>query len=88
MAFLKPVSKREAPNYYESKLMSLCFRVQEANDSVIQKPMDLSTMLRNVKSGRYKNKADFVTDLDLIWANCLFYNAQEVSHIFEFSSIC
>jgi len=40
--------------------------------------MDLSTMLRNVKSGRYKTKADFVTDLDLIWDNCLYYNSQEV----------
>lgn len=53
--------------------------METANRSVIQKPMDLSTMLRNVKASRYKNKADFVADLDLIWANCLFYNAQEVS---------
>jgi transcriptional activator SPT7 len=45
--------------------------------------MDLTTMLRNVKSGRYKNKADFVTDLDLIWENCMHYNTQEVCHFYS-----
>jgi transcriptional activator SPT7 len=47
--------------------------------------MDLTTMLRNVKSGRYKNKADFVTDLDLIWENCMHYNTQEVRHFLLFA---
>jgi transcriptional activator SPT7 len=33
-------------------------------------------MLRNVKSGRYKSKAQFMRDLDLIWDNCLTYNSE------------
>lgn len=41
--------------------------------------MDLSTVLRNVKSHKYKNKADFSTDVDLIWQNCLTYNTTAVS---------
>ena len=40
--------------------------------------MDLSTVLRNVKAQKYKNKASFERDLDLIWENCLIYNAMEV----------
>ncbi|WVO13938.1 hypothetical protein L204_101563 [Cryptococcus depauperatus] len=59
--FQKPVSKRDAPDYYD----------------VIQRPMDLSTILRNIKARKYKNKAEFATDLDQIWKNCYEYNSQE-----------
>lgn len=52
------VSKREAPDYYE----------------VIKHPMDLGTMLRNVKASKYKNKNAFAADLELIWSNCEMYN--------------
>lgn len=44
----------------------------------ITKPMDLSTVLRNVKSHKYKNKTDFSNDIDLIWQNCLTYNTTAV----------
>lgn len=57
-AFLTRVSKREAPDYYE----------------VIKHPMDLGTMLRNVKASKYKNKNAFAADLELIWSNCEMYN--------------
>ncbi|KAG6888372.1 hypothetical protein C0995_008808 [Termitomyces sp. Mi166 len=60
-AFLKPVSKAEAPDYYE----------------VIGNPMDFSTMLKKVKARQYKSKREFKDDLDLIWSNCLTYNAAE-----------
>ncbi|WFC95889.1 Transcriptional activator spt7 [Malassezia brasiliensis] len=58
-AFLQRVSKRDAPDYYD----------------VIKNPMDLGTMQKKLKSGQYKNKAQFQGDLDLIWDNCLLYNA-------------
>lgn len=45
---------------------------------VIKHPMDLSTVLRNVKAQKYKSKHAFGKDLDLIWENCLIYNAMEV----------
>nr|XP_019042309.1 hypothetical protein I302_08911 [Kwoniella bestiolae CBS 10118]OCF21239.1 hypothetical protein I302_08911 [Kwoniella bestiolae CBS 10118] len=61
LAFQKPVSKKDAPDYYE----------------VIKKPMDLTTILRNVKARKYKNKAEFASDLALIWENCYEYNSQE-----------
>ncbi|KAG8948806.1 Transcriptional activator spt7 [Tulasnella sp. 424] len=38
--------------------------------------MDLGSMTKNVKSGKYKNKADFASDLNLIWDNCLTYNSR------------
>lgn len=36
--------------------------------------MDLGTMTKKLKQLQYKSKADFVTDLSLIWDNCLRYN--------------
>jgi hypothetical protein len=58
LPFLKPVQKRDAPNYYD----------------LIKNPMDLSTMTKKLRSFAYNSKSDFVKDLDLIWSNCLEYN--------------
>lgn len=58
-AFLNKVNKRDAPNYF----------------NVIKHPMDLSTVMKKLKSFQYKSKKDFVSDLMLIWKNCLTYNA-------------
>ncbi|KAF8317608.1 hypothetical protein DL93DRAFT_2134010 [Clavulina sp. PMI_390] len=58
--FLKPVKRQEAPGY----------------DAVIREPMDLGTMARKVKQHTYKNKREFVYDLNLIWDNCLTYNSE------------
>ena len=57
--FLAKVNKRDAPDYYK----------------VITKPMDIGTMLKKLKNTEYKSKKDFMNDLELIWANCLKYNA-------------
>ena len=43
--------------------------------SVIRHPMDLSSMTKKLKAVQYKSKQEFVEDLNLIWANCLKYNA-------------
>ncbi|KAF8058681.1 hypothetical protein FPV67DRAFT_1720647 [Lyophyllum atratum] len=61
-AFIKPVSRAEAPDYYD----------------VIPNPMDFTTMLKKVKSKQYKSKREFKDDLELIWSNCLTYNAAEI----------
>lgn len=37
--------------------------------------MDLGSVLKKLKSLAYKSKAEFVADLNLIWQNCLTYNA-------------
>lgn len=37
--------------------------------------MDLGTMTKKLKAIQYKSKQEFVDDLNLIWANCLKYNA-------------
>ncbi|CAH2352103.1 transcriptional activator Spt7p [[Candida] railenensis] len=57
--FLNKVSKREAPNY----------------GLIIKKPMDLNTVMKKLKGLQYQSKQSFVDDLNLIWNNCLTYNA-------------
>ncbi|TAQ87607.1 hypothetical protein B7494_g4058 [Chlorociboria aeruginascens] len=61
--FLTRVNKREAPDYY----------------NIIKHPMDLGTMTKKLKTLAYKSKSEFVADLDLIWSNCLKYNA-DIAH--------
>lgn len=57
--FLNKVSKREAPNY----------------GLIIKEPMDLNTVMKKLKGLSYNSKLEFVNDLNLIWNNCLTYNA-------------
>ena len=38
--------------------------------------MDLGSMTKKLKSIAYKSKKEFVDDLQLIWSNCLKYNAE------------
>lgn len=61
--FLTRVNKRDAPDYY----------------NIVKQPMDLGTMTKKLKTLTYKSKAEFVADLNLIWNNCLKYNA-DVQH--------
>ncbi|CAI4217529.1 unnamed protein product [Parascedosporium putredinis] len=60
---LEKVNKRDAPDYY----------------NFIKQPMDMGSMTKKLKSLTYKSKTDFVTDLNLIWDNCLKYN-QDMNH--------
>ncbi|KAI1429052.1 bromodomain-containing protein [Xylaria sp. FL1777] len=64
--FLQRVNKRDAPDYY----------------NFIKHPMDLGTMTKKLKSLNFKSKTEFVTDLNLIWDNCLRYN-QDMNHPFR-----
>lgn len=57
--FLKPVIKREAPDYHRR----------------IAHPMDIATMFKKLNSHKYTSKREFVHDLTLIWSNCLEYNS-------------
>jgi len=57
--FLQRVNKRDAPDYFH----------------VIKHPMDIGSMIKKLKQLQYKSKRDFVGDLNLIWSNCLQYNA-------------
>ncbi|KAL1301641.1 hypothetical protein AAFC00_005864 [Neodothiora populina] len=57
--FLQRVNKRDAPDYFH----------------IIKHPMDIGSMIKKLKSLAYKSKKEFVSDLSLIWTNCLTYNA-------------
>ena len=41
---------------------------------VIQHPMDLGTVKKNLLNGEYKIFQDFMSDINLIWKNCRTYN--------------
>jgi hypothetical protein len=56
--FLKPVDAKEAPGYYES----------------IKNPMSVQDIEQKLKGGQYKDFQNFLTDLNLIPANCQKYN--------------
>eukprot|EP00347_Sterkiella_histriomuscorum_P019573 403341119 len=43
---------------------------------IIKKPMDLSTLRKNLAKGKYKKYEEFFKDLLLIWDNCKQYNIQ------------
>lgn len=49
--------------------------------TVIKQPMDLGTMTKKLKQLHYKSKTEFVTDLNLIWDNCLRYNQNLSNHL-------
>ena len=60
--------------------------------TVIQVPMDLNTVEKNLKSGKYSNSNEFATDIRRIWLNSFRYNAYksemfymtlEISSFFE-----
>jgi transcriptional activator SPT7 len=75
--FLQRVNKREAPDYYNSKGTAIALSSIEPPLTrfplVITRPMDLGSMTKKLKSRTYKSKTEFITDLDLIWNNCLRY---------------
>ncbi|MQL90432.1 hypothetical protein Taro_023035 [Colocasia esculenta] len=56
--FLKPVSKKEAPDYFD----------------IITHPMDLSTIKEKVRKMEYKSRDDFRQDVLLIQYNAHIYN--------------
>lgn len=56
--------------------MEGCAReLMTSSPAVIKHPMDLGTVMKKLKQHAYKSKKEFVDDLNLIWANCLKYNA-------------
>ncbi|RUS77280.1 hypothetical protein EGW08_014944, partial [Elysia chlorotica] len=59
--FHAPVNKKTVKDYY----------------NVIKKPMDLTTLLKNVQSHKYHSKAEFVEEAELLYTNSLQYNGAE-----------
>lgn len=57
--FLEPVNADEVPGYSD----------------IITRPMDLSTVRKSITVGVYRNPAELRADIDLIWSNCIKFNA-------------
>ena len=62
--FLKPVTREEAPDYYE----------------YIKSPMDLKTMDNKLKSKGYTTRKAFVEDAQKIFSNCRSYNSPDTEY--------
>eukprot|EP00058_Branchiostoma_floridae_P024695 XP_002610185.1 hypothetical protein BRAFLDRAFT_216893 [Branchiostoma floridae] len=56
--FIKPVSRKEAPDYYK----------------LVRKPMDLSTLRTNFNQMAYRTAAELLADARLVFSNCEQYN--------------
>lgn len=65
--FLEPVDLQQIPGYAE----------------VIKRPMDLSTVQKNLDMGVYRMPEEMRADLDLIWSNCCTFNADDSSYFRE-----
>ncbi|XP_055893415.1 transcription initiation factor TFIID subunit 1-like isoform X2 [Biomphalaria glabrata] len=59
--FHNPVNKKTVKDYY----------------TVVKRPMDLTTLLKNVQSHKYHSKDQFVEDAELLYTNSLQYNGPE-----------
>ncbi|KAJ2084168.1 Transcriptional activator spt7 [Coemansia sp. RSA 988] len=58
--FLSQVKRKDAPDYYK----------------VIRQPMDLGTMVRNLRNETYNSKRQFMDHLQLVHNNCYTYNTE------------
>jgi histone acetyltransferase len=68
--FLHPVNREEVPDYY----------------TVVQEPMDLSTMDHKLDNDQYTTPDEFVRDAKLIFNNCRAYNGETTTYYKVFPS--
>ncbi|XP_048002877.1 bromodomain-containing protein 8-like isoform X2 [Leguminivora glycinivorella] len=61
--FLRPITDEEAPGY----------------SVVVKRPMDLTTIKRNIEAGNIRTTAEFQRDILLMLSNALMYNSSEHS---------
>uniref|UniRef100_T1IVK3 Transcription initiation factor TFIID subunit 1 n=1 Tax=Strigamia maritima TaxID=126957 RepID=T1IVK3_STRMM len=61
--FHRPVDKKHVRDYY----------------TVVQRPMDLETIFKNIKSHKYRNRQSFLRDVELVHQNSVQYNGIEHS---------
>ncbi|XP_035205757.1 transcription initiation factor TFIID subunit 1-like isoform X1 [Stegodyphus dumicola] len=59
--FHKPVSKKFVKEYY----------------NVIKNPIDLDTIIKNIKAHKYSNREDFKADVELLLTNSLTFNGPD-----------
>ena len=57
--FHRPVDISQVPDYLE----------------VVERPMDFGTIKSRLSIGFYKKAADFIKDMELVFDNCILYNA-------------
>ena len=44
---------------------------------VVKEPMDLGTVRKKLDGGSYSDKTNFIRDVNLVWSNCMLYNADK-----------
>eukprot|EP01114_Cavostelium_apophysatum_P018966 TRINITY_DN5978_c0_g1_i3.p1 TRINITY_DN5978_c0_g1~~TRINITY_DN5978_c0_g1_i3.p1 ORF type:complete len:1459 (-),score=471.48 TRINITY_DN5978_c0_g1_i3:34-4410(-) len=65
--FARPVKPIEAPGYYD----------------IIKNPMDLSTIHNKIRQNSYRNRQEFMADVDLMVNNCFIYNERRNPHLLQ-----
>ncbi|KAG8259502.1 Bromodomain-containing protein 8 [Homalodisca vitripennis] len=68
--FLRPITNEQAPAY----------------DTVIHRPVDLSTIKKRIETGELRTTVDFQRDLLLMFQNAIMYNNCR-THVYEMASI-
>ncbi len=58
--FLKPVSRKNVKNYYET----------------VKQPIDLEMIEKKVGKHQYHNRQEFLGDVELIYANSVLFNGE------------
>ncbi|XP_068194790.1 bromodomain adjacent to zinc finger domain protein 1A [Antennarius striatus] len=61
--FMKLVSRTQVPDYYD----------------IIKKPIALSTIREKVNNCEYQTASDYISDVDLMFSNCLQYNPRQTN---------
>ncbi|KAM6968591.1 bromodomain adjacent to zinc finger domain protein 1A [Tautogolabrus adspersus] len=61
--FMKLVSRTQVPDYYD----------------IVKKPIALSTIREKVNNCEYQTAGEFVSDVDLMFSNCLQYNPRHTN---------
>ncbi|KAK7066065.1 histone acetyltransferase, partial [Halocaridina rubra] len=59
--FSKPVSRKDAPDYYD----------------IVKKPMDFRTIQTKLYDMKYMKDEEFIADVMLVFQNCQQYNMEE-----------
>lgn len=69
-AFLEPVSRDDLGNYFDYYL------------SIIDYPMDLTTIKEKIKAGHYESVVQWRNDVETMFKNCRTFN-EETSGVYE-----
>ncbi len=73
---INEILKHKYSNYFAEPVDVSGLGLFDYND-IIKKPMDLSTIRKNLESKTYSKPEEALDDIQLIWDNCKIYNRED-----------